>query len=295
MSKFEVYAAIVGLPRYFNSVLPALVIDLKRLGSSHVSGFFWAYKDTNIPRTGSVVHLTPSTPEDWFGVRALDFDSLAIEDPLEPPEMSDEYREHPQISLLKLAPNPAASFSWLTAISRGAEALDAAEGAQTADFWIIVRPDLRISPRAVARLLRRLAEDERWTKNSVAVAARRYSHRVLHTESGAANLPVDHYFIGSPNAIRTLKGLGETTNRIRASEDLRQPLVNEFVLGQFFHDHNLEEYPVRMPYLIWRGTLLKSVFAAAARSGFAQFKAGLESSIWNLRGLISPGFHKRGI
>ncbi len=295
MPKIEVYSAIVGLPRYFNTVLPALLNSLRRIGSSHVTGFFWAYKDANIPRTGAAVHLTPVTAEHWAGIHSLGFDALTIEEPLQPPTMSDEHLGHPQVKELNLNPNPAASFSWLTAISKGAEVLSAARGSESADLWLIVRPDLRISRHALVRLLRRLVEDESWTENSIAVAARPYAHRVLYTEAGAFNLPVDHFFIGSPKAVGALAGIGETLERIQASNDLRQPLVNEFLLGQFFHDHNLEAYPVRLPYLIWRGSLSKSVFAAAARTGPAKVKAGVESLLWSLRGLISPGFHKRGI
>ncbi len=295
MHKLKVYVAVVGLPRYFNTVLPALVSSLRQLETSRLTGFFWAYKDTNIPRTGTAVHLTPVAPEHWEAINALAFDYITVEEPLQPPMISNEHLRHPLVKALKLNPNPAASFSWLTAISRGAEALIAAEGSESCDFWLIVRPDLRISRFALARLLRRLLKDKRWTQNSIAVAARPYAHRVLYTEAGASNLPVDHYFIGSPQAIGALVGLSETLKRIQSSEDLRQPIVNEFLLGQFFYDHKLEEYPVRLPYLIWRGSLVKSVFAAAARTGPARLRLGIESIFWNLRGMLTPGFHKRGI
>lgn len=295
MAKLRVQAAVVGLPRYFNTVLPSLVGNLRRLGASRVLGFFWAYKDTNIPRTGSAVHLTPITNEDWSAVRALAFDSLAIEEPLQPPLMSNKHLEHRQVDSLKLSPNPAASFSWLTAVSEGARALGASEGSMAADFWLILRPDLRISNLALYRLLRNLSKDKGWKQNSVAVAARPYAHKVLHTQVGISNLPIDHFFIGSPQAILALAGITDALDRIRASEDLRQPIVNEFLLGQFFQDHGLEEFPVRLPYLIWRGSLIKSVFAAAARTGPAKAKAGIASIVWNLRGFISPGLHKRGI
>lgn len=295
MAKLHVQVAVVGLPRYFNTVLPKLVGNLKRLGDSHLLGFFWAYRDANIPRTGSAVHLTPTTEEDWSAIRSLAFDGLTIEEPLQPPKMSNKHLEHPQVDSLKLSPNPAASFSWLTAISKGASILGASEGSMSADFWLIVRPDLRISRRAVVRLLRNLSNDKTWTPNSVAVAARPYAHKVLNTQAGISNLPIDHFFIGAPQAILALAGITDSLNRIQASQDLRQPLVNEFLIGQFFEDHGLEEFPVRLPYLIWRGSLIKSVFAAAARTGPAKVKAGIESIIWNLRGMISPGLHKRGI
>lgn len=295
MPKLEIYAAVVGIPRYFDTVLPTLLASLKRIGSSRVTGFFWAYKDANIPRTGSAVHLTPVTPEDWSAIQSLDFESLTIADPLNPPAISNRHLEHPQVKALNLNPNPAASFSWLTAISKGAEALNASEGSLSADFWLIVRPDLRISRHALARLLRGLVKDQRWTNHSIAVAARPYAHRVLQTETEASNLPVDHFFIGSPQAISALAGLSETLSQIRSSEDLRQPIVNEFLLGQFFFDHNLEEYPVRLPYLIWRGSLIKSIFAAAGRSWLGLVKEGLKGAGWNLRGMLSPGLHRRGI
>lgn len=295
MHKLKVYVAVVGLPRYFNTVLPALVTSLRQMGASRLTGFFWAYKDINIPTTGTAVHLTPVAPEHWDGIKTLAFDDIIVGEPLQPPAISNEHLRHPLVKVLKLNPNPAASFSWLTAISKGAESLIAAEGSESCDFWLIVRPDLRISQLALSRLLHRLLKDQRWTQNSIAVAARPSAHRVLVTEAGVSNLPVDHFFIGHPRAIGSLAGLNEALNRVRASEDLRQPIWNEFLLGQFFYDRKLAVVPVRLPYLIWRGSLFKSIFSAAGRSGLGLLKEGLKGVFWNLRGLISPGLHKRGI
>jgi hypothetical protein len=262
---------------------------------NYIAGFFWAYKDADMPRTNTAIHRTPVTDEDWSSVIELSFDSMEIAEPLGPLALNWSPEAHPQVASLALKPNPTASFSWLSAIALGAQALTEATGSQEDDYWIIARPDLMISDSATRRLFRIIRQDARWDNRSVAVAARPSSHKVLFTEGKARNLLVDHFFIGSPEAIRELAGLKETLQRIADGTDQRQPIVNEFLLGQFLIDKDLSEYPVKLPYWIWRGSLSATIFSAVGRRGMARWREALRSLLWNLRGLISPGFHKRGI
>jgi hypothetical protein len=262
---------------------------------NHIAGFFWAYKDAEMPRTNTAIHRTPVTDEDWRSVTELSFDSMEIAEPLGPLALNCSPAAHPQVASLALKPNPTASFSWLTAIALGAQALTEAKGSQEDDYWIIARPDLMITGSATRRLFRIIRQDARWDNRSIAVAARPSSHKVLFTEGKVSNLLVDHFFIGSPEAIRELAGLKETLQRIADGTDQRQPIVNEFLLGQFLIDKDLIEYPVKLPYWIWRGSLTSTIFSAVGRRGMARWREALRSLLWNLRGLISPGFHKRGI
>lgn len=293
--ELQIEYAVVGVPRYFRNVLPRLIRSMSRAGANAPAGHFWKYPDADMPRTNKVKYPVPTNEDDWASIGNLGFRKVSFAAPMGEPRISDEVSSHPQISKLRLSPNPAASLSWITALSKGAEMLAQFDSTGQADMWVLLRPDLRISARAMRRLVRNLSVSSDWTEMSVAVAARPYAHKVLHLGEGDENLPIDHFFIGSPRAIRHFTTLGESLEHVLSGHDTRQPLVNEFIVGQFLADNGLNSYPVRLPYFIWRGSWRESIFAAANRSGLGRLKPGLESLIWNVRGFLSPGFHKKSV
>jgi len=293
--ELQIEYAVVGVPRYFRDVLPRLLRTMQKAGANAPAGFFWKYLDADMPQTNQGRHPVPISESDWSDLQAFDFATVQISEPLGEPAIRSALTVHPQVQQLGLKPNPAASFSWLTALARGASMLVDKDPKAEADLWVILRPDLRLSASAMRRVVRSLSTSQIWDKTTVAVAARASAHRVLNVNHEKRNLPIDHFFIGSPQAIRNFCKLPELLDQIAAGLDLRQPLVNEFVVGQLLEDNGLRSYPIRLGYTIWRGSWFRSVFSASGRKGVSLAIAGAKNLLWNIRGLLSPGFHKKSV
>ena len=285
--------ALVGVPRFFDSVLPSLVIKLAQAGAN-VLGRFWRYRGEHIPQTNPMTFKVPASNEDWKTIGKLAFSSFETAEPLGDIQVMFDPRKHVQVSQLGLTPNPTASFSWLMALKLGADALSEVDSEYEFDFWMLCRPDLKISGFALKRLLSKLRSDPSFTTTSIATASRARAHRVLFTGENLLNLPIDHFFIGRPEAISKFSDLDQLLNKIRLGEDTSQPLVNEFVLGGFLSSRGLHEYPIRFPYIIWRGDWISS-FKGHGRKGPGQFLTIVKAVNWAAVSFLRPGLHKKGL
>ena len=285
--------AIVGLPRFYDVLLPKLLKNFRAVGAS-IAVMFWRYSNKNIPQTNTLHLRVPIDQDDWDALADFGFDRAIFAEPIDDVVIEHPHVDHPQVRQLSLSPKATASFSWITAVAHGASILEELDPGHAAAFWLICRPDIRLSKLSLARLLKKLSRDANFKESSIVTAARPTAHKVLKTSSGEQNLPIDHFFLGSPQAILKLRELTSQLDNIKTGKDTRQPIVNEFILGQFFVDRELTEFPVRLPYIIWRGNWAKSI-GANGRTGLSKVVQISNSLEWQAISYAKPGLHKAGM
>ncbi len=163
--------------------------------------------------------------------------------------------QHHLVQELHLIPNVSASFSWFSALSRAS--IDLFENGKPTGYWMITRPDFYTSRyflRITDNVLRKIA----WKERVILVATRPKPHMVLYSAGMNHNLPVDHFFIGTASSLDIFKDLPMYLEAVISGDDIRQPCVNEFLIGQFFLDNDLRIIEFPLPYFIRRNSLISS-------------------------------------
>ena len=123
---------------------------------------------------------------------------------------------------------------------------------------MILRPDLKTSRylNFVARLaIQKILKAEK----CILVAARPYPHKVLMVGNEGLNLPIDHFFVGQMKEVGLFTDLVSFFENALEGIDIRQPLVNEFLIGQYLLDKEFKIFEFPLPYLIQRKNLLESI------------------------------------
>lgn len=284
---------LTGLPR-FSEIYDRGLSALTRAGARVIVGHFWDYGSELAPQTNMSMSGLPQSEADWQAVHSAGFKWVTTSPPLAPVDLPFDPARHSQISSLSLKPNYDATKSWLTAVSRAVQELKVLDPNGGENLWMVGRPDIVFSASALRRLVKLLAKDAQFSQHSVAVAARPRAHRVLQILGARHNLPIDHFFIGKPEAITKLSYLVDSLELIESGADSRQPIVNEFVLGQFFADHDLIEYPVRLPYILWRGGYVRSLIGFGAQGLSSRANSLRNNLTWLLYSYMRPGFHRQG-
>jgi len=289
-----VASVLVGIPRYYSSILPRLLATLRMNPEDLVGAFFWRYPGKDIPQTSQGHYPSPITDAEWESLlKTSNFDASEILPPITLPSESHLKIEHTLTAKLGLKPNPVATLSWLTALAHGAKLLGDLDPNHQRDFWVIARPDLRVNKRSLSIVLKRLASDNSFLVNSVAIASRRKPHTVLELVDEKVNLPVDHFFIGRPETIAKFMELPTFVHASVTGMDTRQPVVNEFLIGQFFKDNEMQQFPVKFGYLVWRGSWLGSL-SGFGRRGISLARSQLAAWMRYQSDSLFPGVQQRG-
>jgi hypothetical protein len=124
------------------------------------------------------------------------------------------------------------------------------------DLWVITRADMRVVARSLEKALVLIHSSIR--DGQVYLTGRPQPHKVLRVGNSTINLPIDHLIIGKPMDIAKLAHLETFAKTAISGHDSRQPLVSEFILGQFLSDNGLAPNSVFFGCVVWRGTWLRS-------------------------------------
>lgn len=281
----KVHFALVGLPRYFDSNLPSLVSDCLSVSRQSVRLCFWKTQ----PGT-AVAQLSPSPlaqrPEDWMEIQSLPNTELKLIDPVVF-NSRRSWLDHPQVDQLQLKPNASATMGWLSALVAGIDFLHRGREVSEAEIWVVTRPDIKIW--RLKQVIEGATKLVACSSGAILTAARPMPHRVLGIQSEWKNLPIDHILIGRPRDFVALQeALEATLSQIKSETFESQPLVNEFLLGDAIATSGLVELPILIPYLIWRGSLVRS-FTSFDSSGLSWMLTFFQAIEWIAQRLIWAG------
>ena len=252
----RVSLAWAGLPRFIDSTILQLdrsAFELVKIDMELAS--LWDFGKAKPISTFQGPVKIASGELDWAQLSRVQSLTVDRMQPLEKTPPAWDHNQHPSVGYLGLAPLPEAMLSWMTAISRAARQLT-----QHASFddalWIITRADMRIISSSLEKALVLISGEIR--DGEIYLTGRSRPHKVLRLGSSEVNLPIDHLIIGKPVDIAKLAHLETFAKKANSGNDLRQPLVSEFILGQFLFDQGLAPNSVFFGCVVWRGHWLRS-------------------------------------
>ena len=216
---------------------------------------FWDYRDVqDIPTSNS---LKLDTKIDSHTISKLLMEQKVSTEFFTPSELVFQKKyEHPMEKQLQLNPNPNATSSWMRALRNAS--ISGSNHGKKEGFFLILRPDLKTSRylNFVARItIKKILEEEK----CILVATRPYPHRVLKVGNKGFNLPIDHFFIGQMKEVGLFTDLVSFFENALEGVDTRQPLVNEFLIGQYLLDKEFKIFEFPLPYLIQRKNFVESI------------------------------------
>ncbi len=252
----RVSLAWTGLPRFID----ATILQLERSAFDLVEinkelAILWDFGQAKPISTFQGPVKIAKSDLDWAQLSRVQSLNVERMKPIEKIHPKWDHNQHPSVSSLGLIPLPDAMLSWMTAISRAAQHLTK-NASFDDDLWIISRADMRIVSRSLERALILVSGAIR--DGQVYLTGRPKPHNVLKVGSSSLNLPVDHLIIGKPVDIAKLIHLEKFARMAVIGRDVRQPLVSEFILGQFLSDIGLAPNSVFFGCLVWRGNWLRS-------------------------------------
>ncbi len=245
-----------GLPRFIESTI--LQLDRSAFNSARIEtelASLWDFKQDKPISTFQGPVKIASTELDWAELSRAQKLNVHRMQPLEKTTPAWDHNQHPSVGSLGLAPLPEAMLSWMTAISRAAQQLTK-HARFDDDLWVITRADMRIISSSLEKALILIGGEIR--DGQIYLTGRPKPHNVLRLGSSEVNLPIDHLIIGKPMDIAKLAHLETYANKAISGHDLRQPLVSEFILGQFLSDQGLAPNSVFFGCVVWRGTWWRS-------------------------------------
>jgi hypothetical protein len=258
-SKKNIQIHLTGLPRFCRKRLPYFRRAVSR--NSLISGTFWdihAVSQKEIqtagPSMAALQKYVIGTVKDWAQIELTcnKFTKIPIE---KYPNLDD--MKHNLIDLHNLRVSSQSVLSWMNAIYYAVEFL-CQENIEEDKLVFLSRSDLKINPILLKSVLTKL--EKKSLENTIYLGKRMGKHLIYPTKYGTyKELPVDHFFVAKFKDISKLRGLKNYLDNYLSEKNHSVPLVAEFLLADFMELVGLEWRGVDLPYVIWRGSYLKSI------------------------------------
>jgi hypothetical protein len=214
---------------------------------------FWDYKDADsIPSSNDSFSNLVIPNEFKLALDKVDNFKIHLQEPQATDVNPSILWTHALDYKLNLKPNLKATSSWFTALNLGSQYLTADESERS--HWILFRPDIHILKLNLVQL-NLFLNKFRLKDNEILIGKRHIPHMVLKIDNGYWNLPIDHFYIGNNATSGVFLQLTEYLENVITGKDKRQPIVNEFLLGQYIHDKHLKVIELPLPYIIRRKNL----------------------------------------
>ena len=229
---------------------------------------FWDYKDAkSIPTSNDSFSNLVIPNEFKQALHRVDNFKVHLHEPPAKEVNPKILWTHVLDSELNLKPHLKATSSWFTALSLGSQYLTADESVRS--HWILLRPDIHILRLNLVQLDLFLSKFK-LKDNEILVGKRHIPHKVLKINNSYRNLPIDHFYIGNDATSGVFLQLTEYLESVITGKDKRQPVVNEFLLGQYIYDKQLKVIELPLPYIIRRKNLGASL-TPNANSSFRKY------------------------
>ncbi len=214
---------------------------------------FWDYKDANLIPSSNESFSNLVIPNEFkLALDKVDNFKTHLQEPPAADLNPNILWTHELDSKLNLKPNLKATSSWFAALNLGSQYLTEDESERS--HWILFRPDIHILKLNLVQLNLFLSKFK-LKDDEVLVGKRHIPHTVLKIDTDNRNLPIDHFYIGNNATSGVFLHLLEYLEDVITGKDRRQPIVNEFLLGQYIYDKQLKVIELPLPYVIRRKNL----------------------------------------